>query len=372
MLSQVERGETSPTLVGRLPDRHRARAHALPAAPPRRGRRGDRGPRRGAPRRRRHRARPRLRDPHAAAAGQRAELSLHTLAPGAATGGPSDPPMHEPGSRETAVVTRASCGSSATAPRTTWPRVTRSRSTRTCRTTSRTPAGTDARFLAVVAAGLRRSLMAKTMLDKIWERHEVHDELLYIDLHLVHEVTSAQAFESLRLAGRKVRRPDRTLATADHNVPTDGAMALPMVERPALAQADRHPRGELRRVRHPDPLDRLGPPGHRPRDRAGAGRHPARHDDRLRGLAHLHPRRLRRAGVRDRHERGRARARHADAAAAQAALDAHLLLRRAAARRHGQGPDPRHDRPDRRGRRRGPRDRVLRARRSRASRWRAG
>jgi 3-isopropylmalate/(R)-2-methylmalate dehydratase large subunit len=64
--------------------------------------------------------------------------------------------------------------------------------------------------------------MPKTMLDKIWEAHEVADGLLYVDLHLVHEVTSPQAFESLRLAGRKVRRPDRTLATADHNVPTDG------------------------------------------------------------------------------------------------------------------------------------------------------
>ena len=74
--------------------------------------------------------------------------------------------------------------------------------------------------------------MPKTMLDKIWERHEVHDGLLYIDLHLVHEVTSPQAFESLRLAGRRVRRPDRTLATADHNVPTDGATSLPMVSDP--------------------------------------------------------------------------------------------------------------------------------------------
>jgi 3-isopropylmalate/(R)-2-methylmalate dehydratase large subunit len=60
-----------------------------------------------------------------------------------------------------------------------------------------------------------------TLFDKIWARHEVAPGLLYIDLHLVHEVTSAQAFEGLRLAGRKVRRPDRTLATADHNVPTD-------------------------------------------------------------------------------------------------------------------------------------------------------
>jgi 3-isopropylmalate/(R)-2-methylmalate dehydratase large subunit len=64
--------------------------------------------------------------------------------------------------------------------------------------------------------------MPKTMFEKIWERHEVAHGLLYIDLHLVHEVTSPQAFEGLRLAGRTVRRPDRTLATADHNTPTDG------------------------------------------------------------------------------------------------------------------------------------------------------
>jgi 3-isopropylmalate/(R)-2-methylmalate dehydratase large subunit len=64
--------------------------------------------------------------------------------------------------------------------------------------------------------------MSKTLFDKIWDAHEVQRGLLYIDLHLVHEVTSPQAFDGLRLAGRKVRRPDRTLATADHNVPTDG------------------------------------------------------------------------------------------------------------------------------------------------------
>jgi len=58
------------------------------------------------------------------------------------------------------------------------------------------------------------------MLDKLWADHEIGDGLLYVDLHLVHEVTSAQAFEGLRLAGRRVRRPDRTLATADHNVAT--------------------------------------------------------------------------------------------------------------------------------------------------------
>jgi 3-isopropylmalate/(R)-2-methylmalate dehydratase large subunit len=65
----------------------------------------------------------------------------------------------------------------------------------------------------------------KSLFDKIWDAHAVADGLLYIDLHLVHEVTSPQAFESLRLAGRPVRRPDRTLATADHNVPTDGSTA---------------------------------------------------------------------------------------------------------------------------------------------------
>lgn len=65
----------------------------------------------------------------------------------------------------------------------------------------------------------------KTIVEKIWDQHIVHQEkgkpdLLYIDLHLVHEVTSPQAFEGLRINGRKVRRPDRTFATMDHNVPT--------------------------------------------------------------------------------------------------------------------------------------------------------
>jgi 3-isopropylmalate/(R)-2-methylmalate dehydratase large subunit len=64
--------------------------------------------------------------------------------------------------------------------------------------------------------------MPKSLFDKIWEAHEVAPGLIYIDLHLVHEVTSPQAFDGLRIAGRRVRRPDRTLATADHNTPTDG------------------------------------------------------------------------------------------------------------------------------------------------------
>jgi 3-isopropylmalate/(R)-2-methylmalate dehydratase large subunit len=67
--------------------------------------------------------------------------------------------------------------------------------------------------------------MGRTLSEKIWDRHlvrraEGEPDLLYVDLHLVHEVTSAQAFEALRVAGRRVRRPDLTLATVDHNVPT--------------------------------------------------------------------------------------------------------------------------------------------------------
>jgi 3-isopropylmalate/(R)-2-methylmalate dehydratase large subunit len=61
---------------------------------------------------------------------------------------------------------------------------------------------------------------ARTAYEKIWADHAIGDDLMYVDLHLVHEVTSPQAFEGLRLAGRGVRRPDRTIATADHNVPT--------------------------------------------------------------------------------------------------------------------------------------------------------
>jgi len=71
--------------------------------------------------------------------------------------------------------------------------------------------------------------MPRTMFDKLWEAHEVSEGLIYIDLHLVHEVTSPQAFDGLRLAGRGVRRADKTIATADHNVPTDGTMAARLI-----------------------------------------------------------------------------------------------------------------------------------------------
>lgn len=82
----------------------------------------------------------------------------------------------------------------------------------------------------------------KTMFEKIWNQHVVHQEpgkpaLIYIDLHLVHEVTSPQAFDGLRLHGRKVRRPDLTIATMDHNVPT-WDRSLPMTDEVSIKQVD--------------------------------------------------------------------------------------------------------------------------------------
>ena len=78
---------------------------------------------------------------------------------------------------------------------------------------------------------------ARTLYDKIWDDHVVHQAddgtcLLYIDRHLVHEVTSPQAFEGLRMTGRRVRAPDKTIAVPDHNVPTtlDRANAATMTE----------------------------------------------------------------------------------------------------------------------------------------------
>ncbi len=87
----------------------------------------------------------------------------------------------------------------------------------------------------------------RTIIEKVWDRHVVRaadgeaPDLLYVDLHLVHEVTSPQAFEGLRLAGRSVRRPDLTLATMDHNVPTDPrqvAGALPLTDEMSRAQME--------------------------------------------------------------------------------------------------------------------------------------
>src|SRR3982074_1394860 len=83
---------------------------------------------------------------------------------------------------------------------------------------------------------------ARTLFEKIWDAHVVHEApgesaLLYIDLHLVHEVTSPQAFEGLRLTGQRVRRPDLTIATMDHNTPT-WPLSEPVADTVAKAQLD--------------------------------------------------------------------------------------------------------------------------------------
>src|SRR6266404_6347809 len=82
----------------------------------------------------------------------------------------------------------------------------------------------------------------QTIIEKLWRNHVVHEQpgsptLLYIDLHLVHEVTSPQAFEGLRQRGLKVRRPDLTFATTDHSIPTTDR-SLPIVDQIAAKQLD--------------------------------------------------------------------------------------------------------------------------------------
>jgi 3-isopropylmalate/(R)-2-methylmalate dehydratase large subunit len=84
--------------------------------------------------------------------------------------------------------------------------------------------------------------VGKTLPEKVWDQHVVHSapgepDLLYIDLHLVHEVTSPQAFEGLRISGRGVRRPDLTVATEDHNVPTED-IHLPIADEISAKQID--------------------------------------------------------------------------------------------------------------------------------------
>src|ERR1700742_4638586 len=88
----------------------------------------------------------------------------------------------------------------------------------------------------------RMSSAPRTLAEKIWDAHVVRSaqgepDLLYIDLHIVHEVTSPQAFDGLRLAGRPVRRPDLTIATEDHNVPTMD-IELPIADEVSRTQVD--------------------------------------------------------------------------------------------------------------------------------------
>ena len=127
----------------------------------------------------------------------------------------------------------------------------------------------------------------RTLFDKIWDSHVVEKLpdgtcILYIDRHLLHEVTSPQAFEGLRMAGRKLRRPDLTIAVADHNIPTVGARTPSDIKeedsRIQVADAGEE-RRRVRRAVHSDPRCA---PGHRAHHRPGTRHQPAGHDDRLR------------------------------------------------------------------------------------------
>ena len=129
------------------------------------------------------------------------------------------------------------------------------------------------------------------MFEKIWDAHVVHEEpgqpsLIYIDLHLVHEVTSPQAFDGLRMAGRKVRRPDLTVATADHNTPT-WELTRPIEDQISKAQLDALDRNAAE-FGLPFYYDRFSEnQGIVPRDRTRPRLHPPRQDRRLRRQPHL-------------------------------------------------------------------------------------
>ena len=164
------------------------------------------------------------------------------------------------------------------------------------------------------------------MFEKVWSAHTVREQsddtpaVLYIDLHLVHEVTSPQAFSMLRERGLAVRRPDQTIGTMDHSTPTTPRNELgiiPVADAMAAKQLGRLQQ-ELRRLRHSDVRARWRASRHRTRDRTGERTDAAGHDNRLRRQPYEHAWRIWRAGIWHRHQRSRPRAGDADAAAEQA------------------------------------------------------
>ncbi len=147
--------------------------------------------------------------------------------------------------------------------------------------------------------------MGRTLYDKIWDEHVVHTEedgtsILYIDRHLVHEVTSPQAFEGLRWPAASSGAQAPMVATADHNTPTTGwekgydGITDP-ISKEQITTLDKQHRRRSRR-RRVLPLHGQGP-GHRARHGPREGRHPARHDRGLRRQPHQHPRRVWRTGA---------------------------------------------------------------------------
>ena len=190
-------------------------------------------------------------------------------------------------------------------------------------------------------------MAAQTLFEKIWNNHVVRESpgepaLLYIDLHLIHEVTSPQAFEGMALARAQGALPERTFATLDHNVPDDRPQ--PADYRSRLEGADRDDAQKLPRLRGAAVRSRRPRAGHRARHRSRTGAHAAGHDDRMRRQPYRHSRRVGRAGVRHRHQRSRARAGDAMPVAGAAEDDGNPRRRQARHGRRRQGPDPRHHR----------------------------
>jgi hypothetical protein len=181
--------------------------------------------------------------------------------------------------------------------------------------------------LAGIRQGLTRIPMSamRTLFDKVWTAHEVVPEtadtpaVLYIDLHLIHEVTSPQAFSVLRERGLPVRRPDRTLATMDHSTPTRSEQVFGGVPIKVDAAAK-----QVRSSSRTPPSSASSCSHARARGAASCtssarnSAHPARHDHRLRRQPHQHARRVRRPRLRHRQHRGRPCVRDAVPAAAQA------------------------------------------------------
>ena len=304
--------------------------------------------------------------------GQRAELSRHVLAPGAPTGGPGDPPMHEPGARETALVESGAVTLDVDGARHELrarrlrdlrrrpaPPLREPRPRRRPSCWPSCPRGCAAHEPARSSTRSGRPTRSPT-------------NLLYIDLHLVHEVTSPQAFDGLRLAGRDRpparphaghRRPQRARPTARRS-PRGSATSssrvqvetlernceefgIPLYSLGSERQGIVHVIGPELGVTQPGMTIVCGDSHTATHGAFGAlafgiGTSEVEHVLATQCLVQRKPR-----------------------------LDADPLRGRAGLRRHGQGPDPRHDRPDRRRRRRRPRRRVRRRRRSRRSRWRA-
>ena len=132
-------------------------------------------------------------------------------------------------------------------------------------------------------------MTARTLYDKLWDDHVVHTEedgtaVLYIDRHLVHEVTSPQAYEGLRQAGRKVWRVSSVVATADHNTPTTGwERGYDGIEDPISKEQVTTLDANIAEF-GAAASSLLAAARHRARDRSRERRHPARHDGRLRRL----------------------------------------------------------------------------------------